>query len=103
MTGNVTGGNLSTAGNLTGAYIIGNITGSITTSNVSLSGNITASNHISTGPGGFYANNGMYLNRNTISASYTLDTGYNGMAAGPITINNGVIFGIPDNQQFAVF
>jgi hypothetical protein len=55
ISGNTTTGNLNTAGsvsatgNVTGAYIIGNITGNVTGNSISVSGNITGGNLLTPG------------------------------------------------------
>jgi hypothetical protein len=42
------------------------------------------------------------LNTQTISANYTIPSGYNGMSAGPITIANNVVVTIPDGSSWSI-
>lgn len=42
------------------------------------------------------------LNTKTISANYTLSTSYNGVSAGPITINSGVTVTIPSGSAWSI-
>lgn len=42
------------------------------------------------------------LNTQTISANYTIPTGYNGMSAGPITISSGVVVTIPSGSSWSI-
>jgi hypothetical protein len=42
------------------------------------------------------------LNTQTISANYTIPTGYNGMSAGPITISSGVVVTIPAGSSWSI-
>jgi hypothetical protein len=44
----------------------------------------------------------VYENDITVTASYTLTTGKNGMSAGPITIDDGVSVVIPDNSVWTI-
>lgn len=41
-------------------------------------------------------------NKNTIATSYTLPAGYNGVSAGPITINSGVTITIPSGASWVI-
>lgn len=52
--------------------------------------------------GGASANGSIYENKNTISASYTLTTNYNGMSVGPLTIDAGVIVTVPSGQRWVI-
>ena len=42
------------------------------------------------------------MNAQTISANYTIPTGYNGMSAGPITIASGVTVTIPSGSSWSI-
>lgn len=42
------------------------------------------------------------LNGQTLSASYTIPAGYNGLSAGPITIANGVTVTVPDGSAWSI-
>ena len=42
------------------------------------------------------------LNEQTISANYSIPEGYNGLSAGPITIDDGVIVTIPDGSSWSI-
>lgn len=42
------------------------------------------------------------LNTQTISANYTVPSGYNGMSAGPITISDGVVVTIPAGSSWSI-
>lgn len=46
--------------------------------------------------------NMIYVNTNTLSVSYTLPNGSNGMVTGPYTVNTGVTLTISDNANFVV-
>jgi hypothetical protein len=52
--------------------------------------------------GGASANGSIYENKNTISASYTLTTNYNGMSVGPLTIDTGVTVTVPSGQRWVI-
>ena len=41
------------------------------------------------------ASNGLVENANTVSANYTIQTNYNAMSAGPVTVNSGITLTIP--------
>lgn len=45
---------------------------------------------------------GMHLNANTITASYTLPAGVNALSAGPITQGPGVVVTVPAGQAWVV-
>lgn len=42
------------------------------------------------------------LNTQTISANYSIPSGYNGVSAGPITIANNVVVTIPDGSSWSI-
>lgn len=48
------------------------------------------------------SNQGMHLNSQTITASYTLPAGYNALSAGPITQGAGVVVTVPAGQAWVV-
>jgi len=52
--------------------------------------------------GGASAGGAIYENKNSISASYTLTTNYNGMSVGPLTIDSGVVVTIPSGQRWVI-
>ena len=54
------------------------------------------------GGGGAQASGAIYENSNTITASYSITAGKNGMSAGPITIADGVTISIPDGSVWVI-
>ena len=48
------------------------------------------------------ASNGLVLNNKTVSASYTIPTGYNATATGPMTVASGVVVTIPSGSRWMV-
>jgi hypothetical protein len=42
------------------------------------------------------------LNKNTIDVSYSIPSGYNAVAAGPVVINNGITVTIPDGSTWVI-
>jgi hypothetical protein len=84
-TGEVTGANIRTngtvsaSGNITGNTIIGNFVGNT----ISISGNINASNVLVSGA---------IFNANSLPNGGTINSPYNAMMAGPITVDNGSLF-----------
>jgi hypothetical protein len=48
------------------------------------------------------ASNGLVLNSKTVSTSYSIPVGYNATAAGPITVNSGVVVTIPSGSRWVV-
>jgi len=48
------------------------------------------------------ASNGLVLNNSTISAPYTIPTGYNASSVGPVTISSGVVITVPSAQRWVV-
>jgi hypothetical protein len=96
-----------------GQLLIGNSTGNtLTKTTLTAGSNITITNGAgsitiaSTGGGGGGANpeasNGIFVNSNTVSTSYTIATGFNGLTSGPITINNGVTVTVANGSRWAV-
>lgn len=54
------------------------------------------------GVGGANANGAIYENSNTITTSYSITAGKNGMSAGPIAIADGVTISIPDGSVWVI-
>ena len=52
--------------------------------------------------GGASAGGAIYQNKNSISANFTLDTNYNGMSVGPLTIDSGVTVTVPTGQRWVI-
>ena len=50
----------------------------------------------------FSASSGLMLNAATVSADFTVPTGYNAQSAGPITINTGVIVTVSDTSCWVI-
>ena len=48
------------------------------------------------------AENGMFVNSQTVAADYTVASGYNALSAGPITINSGVTVTVTSGSSWAV-
>ena len=48
------------------------------------------------------ATNGVFINNQTMSTSYTMPNGYSGMSTGPFTIGSGVTFTIPSGSRHVV-
>ncbi len=48
------------------------------------------------------ASNGIVENANTVSANYTIQTNYNAMSAGPVTVNSGISLTIPSGSNWVV-
>jgi len=48
------------------------------------------------------ANNGLILNNATVSASYTIASGYNASLVGPMTINSGITVTVSSGQRWLV-
>jgi hypothetical protein len=77
---------------LTGlANVVGNIN---VVGNVNVTGNVRANT--------VYDDDGIFLNANVITMSYTLPPGYNGITGGPITIENSAVVTIPDGQRWTI-
>ena len=96
-----------------GQLLIGNSTGNtLSKATLTAGSNITITNGsgtitiASTGGGGGSANpeatNGIYVNSNTISTSYTVASGFNGMSSGPVTINNGITVTVANDSRWVV-
>jgi hypothetical protein len=52
--------------------------------------------------GGAAAGGAVYENKQSITANYTMSTGYNGESVGPITIASGVVVTIPSGSRWVV-
>jgi hypothetical protein len=48
------------------------------------------------------ASNGLVENANTVSVNYTIQTNYNAMSAGPVTVNSGITLTIPSGSNWVV-
>jgi hypothetical protein len=48
------------------------------------------------------AANGIVINNKTISASYSIPSGYSAMSTGPITINSGISVTVPSGSRWVV-
>ena len=48
------------------------------------------------------ATNGVFINNQTMSTSYSMPSGYSGMSTGPFTIGSGVTFTIPSGSRHVV-
>ena len=48
------------------------------------------------------ASNGIYQNSNTVATNITLQTNYNGISAGPVTVAGGVTVTVPSGQNWVV-
>lgn len=46
--------------------------------------------------------NGIFVNSNAIAADYTIGSGYNGLSAGPITVNSGITVTVSSGSVWAV-
>lgn len=68
--------------------------------NISVVGNIAASEAVRANS--VFADAGIFLNANSISVSYTLPPGYNGITGGPTTIQDPAVITIPDGQRWTI-
>jgi hypothetical protein len=48
------------------------------------------------------SSNGITVNANTIAANYTVDTGFNGLSAGPVTVNSGITVTVASGSVWTV-
>ncbi len=46
--------------------------------------------------------NGIFVNANTIAANYTVDTGFNGLSSGPVTVNSGITVTVASGSVWTV-
>jgi len=67
---------------------------------ISTAGNVTTPN-VLTGAE-VVASNGLILNNKTVSNSYTIPTGYNAIAVGPVTVASGAAVTIPSGSRWVV-
>ena len=58
-------------------------------------GNLTVAGNVSSG-------NGLTVNSDTVSADYTLGTGFNALSVGPLTINSGVTLTVASGQRHVI-
>jgi hypothetical protein len=65
------------------------------TEKLTVAGNITATGNIAAG-------NGMHVNTNTVSVSYSIASGSNAMSAGPITVNTSITVTVPSGSVWTV-
>ena len=70
------------------------LTGTALATNITASGAIVAS--VAT------AENGMFVNKQTVAADYTIATNYNAMSAGPVTVNGGITVTVSAGSSWAV-
>lgn len=54
------------------------------------------------GVGGANANGAIYENSQLINISYTITAGKNGFSAGPISISDGIVVGIPNGSTWVI-
>jgi hypothetical protein len=98
-TGNVNGGNLLTGGLVSATSTItsaANITGGniITAGSITAAGNVTGSS--------MSATNGLLLTSNTVSANYTVASGYNALSVGPTTVSPGISVTVTSGQRWLI-
>ena len=48
------------------------------------------------------ASNGFLVNSTTVSANYTIASGYNAVSVGPVTVNSGITVTISSGQRWLV-
>jgi hypothetical protein len=48
------------------------------------------------------ASNGIFVNNATVSSNYSIPSGYNGLTAGPVTVNGGVSVTVPSGSKWVV-
>ena len=70
------------------------------TSTTTLNGNVSFANTV-TAPN-LVASNGMIVNSNTVSVSYSIPSGSSAIGAGPITVASGVTVTIPSGSRWVV-
>lgn len=93
--GGVFGGNIALTFDVGNSVLsltgLANITGNIAATDTITAGNTVSANVIS-------ANNGLLLNANTVTQSYTIPTGFNAVSGGPVTVPSGVIVDSVDGR-----
>ena len=70
------------------------LTGTALATNLTASGVVTAS--VAT------AENGMFVNKQTVAADYTIAVGYNALSAGPVTVNGGITVTVSAGSTWGV-
>lgn len=81
----------------TGALVLAGsptLTGTALATNLTASGAIVAS--VAT------AENGMFVNKQTVAADYTIAVGYNALSAGPVTVNSGITVTVSSGSTWGV-
>ena len=109
LTGNGTGYSLNTLNAGTGISIA-NAPGSITITNTAPNQSVTISAGSGISVGGGYpsftvsslASGPVLESEITISTSYTISTGKNGLSVGPVTIGTGGVLNVPTGQTYVV-
>ena len=48
------------------------------------------------------AENGMFVNKQTVAADYTIASGYNALSAGPVTVNSGITVTVSSGSTWGV-
>jgi hypothetical protein len=48
------------------------------------------------------AENGMFVNKQTVAADYTIAANYNAMSAGPVTVNSGITVTVSSGSSWTV-
>lgn len=88
-------GTMSTQ-NANNVVITGGTTNNLTESNVTIaSGNVNAFQ--------ITVSNGLYYNKNNVSTNTTVQTGYNAMSVGPISLANGVVVTVSSGSKWVIF
>jgi hypothetical protein len=67
---------------------------------IATTGNVTTPNQLQGAE--IVASNGIIINNKTISASYTIPTGYSGSSVGPITTSSGVSITVPSGSRWLI-
>jgi hypothetical protein len=52
--------------------------------------------------GAHASSNGIHINTTTVAISYSIPTSYNGLSAGPVTVNTGITVTIPTGSTWTV-
>jgi hypothetical protein len=67
---------------------------------ISATGNVTTVNTLTGAQ--VVASNGLFINKSSISANTTVDTGYNAMSTGPVTVASGISVTVASGQRWVV-
>lgn len=67
----------------------------------SINGSITVNGSISS-TGTVTVATPFILTKNVVAYNYTMPVGYNGVSAGPLTINDNVVITIPDGSSWVI-